>query len=189
MRRGTRWLLFVLVMLLAVACGPAATEEPAADEATSEAAAVVPGEATAEATEAPFTRQAEGETLVFAVGRTIFTVPNEDNRWAVANLQGDRLIPTEEGRAYNVTLSLINGVDDFEARVQTLAGEDETTFSQAGETTYAVVERAAGPEYYILRGDQVLVGIVFIPDSSPLPAPERDQILNTLLNTSISMMD
>ncbi len=172
-------LLLVFVWMLS-ACSPAAP-------ATEAVAAVT--EAPSQPPPTPIERQAQGEMLVFSVGIAVFTVPNPDGRWEVRDLQGDRLVPADEAQAYNIRMSALRDVEDFEARVATLAGDAAVEFAQAGGRNYAIVQRASGPEYIVDADGTVIIATFAIPEGSTVTAPVRDAALDAALNTTVNFID
>lgn len=179
MRKLVRVLWIVGLMSWIAACSPAA---PATEEAAITEAPVQPSAT-------PIVRQPEGETLVFTAGIAVFTVPNPDGRWELRDMQGDRLVPTNESQVYNVRLSAIREFESFEERVTTLAGEAELSFAEASGRRYATIQRPGGLEYMVDAGDVILVGSFTVPAETTVTAPERNAVLEALLGTSVDFID
>jgi len=172
------FLSLILVGLL-VACSPAATEETA-----------VVTEAPAAPSATPIVRQPEGETLVFTAGTAVFTVPNAEGRWEVRSLQGDRLASSDETETFNIRLSAIRNVEDFQAAVNEVAGDDDVQFSESGGRAYAIVQRVAGPEYFVdAGGNTIIVATFTVPTGTTITAPIRQAALDTLLETTVDFIE
>jgi len=172
------WLLMLIVVI--AACSPAT---PATEESAEVTEAAVQPTATA------IVRQPEGETLVYSAGIVVFTVPNEDGRWVLQDMQGDRLVPAEGDQNYNVRLSAIRDVESFEDRVTTLTGDDDVTVTESEGDTYATVQRPDGTEYFVDRGDVILVARLTIIEGQTVTAPERNAILEAVLATTVDFIE
>lgn len=138
----------------------------------------------------PIVRQPQGETLVFTAGTAIFTVPNPEGRWEVRSLQGDRLASSDETKTFNIRLSAIRNVEDFEAEVNDVAGDNDVQFSESDGRAYAIIQQAAGPEYFVdAGGNTIIVASFTVPTGTTITAPIRQAALDTLLETTVDFIE
>lgn len=180
MRNLSLFLFLMLFIWIIAACTP---EAPATEEVA------VSTEAPAEIAPTVVVRQPQGEELIFTSGTAVFTVPNLDGRWELLDMQGDRLVPVDETRHYNIRMSALHGTDDFEATVQSFAEGDEVIFSEAGGQTYAAVQRTYGVEYFVDHADTTLVVMMTILEGATVTAPERDAVLEAVLATTVDFIE
>ncbi|MCA9915747.1 MAG: hypothetical protein KC496_20470 [Anaerolineae bacterium] len=177
-KRAGAFFSLILILMMA-ACSPAASEQTAA---VTEAPAVPSA--------TPIVRQPQGETLVFTAGTAIFTVPNPDGRWEVRSLQGDRLASSDENETFNIRLSAVRNVEDFQAEVNDIAGDNDVQFSESDGRAYAIVQRTAGPEYFVDAGENTIIVATFtVPPGATITAPTRQAALETILQTTVAFIE